>query len=127
MVKLRKRTGYINVTILFMVSVFGLVLILTVFPIFNKKLNLDNFANEILRVAEIEGYVGSKTNDRINELKEITGLDPEIVWDKTGNIQIGEGLEVIVKDTYDISFFIFDIDPIDLVSKATGKSEVYWK
>jgi hypothetical protein len=43
------------------------------------------------------------------------------------NIQLNNEVTVTLTLQYDIGFFNFGSFPITLTSKATGKSEVYWK
>ncbi len=42
-------------------------------------------------------------------------------------VQFGEEILVTFTKQVDIGFFEFGSFPINLTSKATGKSEVYWK
>lgn len=116
-----------NLPIVFFVLLVILLLFLSVVPVFNVKLELDHFANEIVRVAEIEGEINSDVNDRIDELEEETGLYPDIEWSTSGKIDMGESFNVTLTDSYDFSFFIFKAVPVPLKSFATGKGEVYWK
>lgn len=104
-------------------------LALTLFPVFLKKQQLDTFADEIVRQAEIIGSTDVGT--RITQLKEETGLDPDIRWECdyfSGNrVQLNGDITVTLTDRVDIGFFVFGSFPIELKAKATGKSEVYYK
>jgi hypothetical protein len=42
-------------------------------------------------------------------------------------VQLGNEITVTLTQEVDIGFFTFGSFPITLKSKATGKSEVYWK
>ena len=71
-------------------------------------------------------------NAAINNLKESTGLDPSISWSVryisgTNRVQLGNEITVTLTQEVDIGFFTFGSFSITLTSKATGKSEVYWK
>ena len=49
------------------------------FPVFTSKQQLDIFATEIVREAEIKG--STSVDSRIADMREQTGLDPDIRWD----------------------------------------------
>lgn len=98
-----------------------------VFPVFIAKNQLDTFAAELIREAEIAGRVGSETTAKANQLKTQVGIDPTISWSRTGNFQLNTEVTVTLTLRHDIGFFNFGSFPITLTSKATGKSEVYWK
>lgn len=99
----------------------------TVLPIFTQKAKLDTFADEVVRYAEIEGRIGAKTKNKINEMIEETGLDPNVKWSKTGKIQLNNEFSLVLTLETDIGFFSFGSFQITLTSKATGRSENYWK
>ena len=88
---------------------------------------LDYFANELVRTAEIEGQIGSATTARAAKLRETTDINPTISWNKSGRIQLNNEFTVTLKCKVDIGFGGFGNFPITLESKASGKSEVYWK
>lgn len=99
------------------------------FPVFTAKQQLDIFAAEIVREAEIKG--SSSVDSRIADMREQTGLDPNIRWNcdyySGKKVQLNDGIEVVLTDTVDIGFFVFGSFPIEIQAKATGKSEVYYK
>jgi hypothetical protein len=105
-----------------------IALAVQVVPVFIAKNQLDTYATELCREAEISGRVGSETSRRAAVLTEQTGLSPRISWSKTGNIQLNQ--EVTVTLTLDMSigmFGGFGSFPNTLRSEASGKSEVYYK
>lgn len=116
--------GYIDTVI---VVVLMLAFATSVLSVFIAKSKLDTFADEAVRCAEIEGYIGNETKNRINGLKANTGLDPNINWSTTGKIQLNHKFSLVLTLETDIGFFSFGSFPITLTSKATGRSEVYWK
>ena len=104
------------------------VWVMEVLPVFIAKQQLDTYAVELLREAEISGRVGTETSRRAAALTDSTGLDPNIRWSKTGRIQLNEEVTVTLTLDMDIGLFGgFGSFPITLRSEATGKSEVYWK
>lgn len=120
--------GYIDVAVLVLCAMLVLALAVKVFPVYIAKNQLDAFANELCREAEIAGRVGSETSARAQVLREKTGLDPTISWSKTGRIQLNEEFTVTVSMQTNIGLFGgFGSFPITLTAKATGKSEVYHK
>ena len=131
MKKLLKRysgEGYIDVCILVVCAMLVLALAVRVLPVFVAKQQLDTYAVELVREAEIAGRVGPETNRRAAALTDSTGLTPDIRWSQTGRIQLNDEITVtLILDT-DIGLFGgFGSFPITFTAEATGKSEVYWK
>ena len=107
---------------------YGAYLAVQVLPAFIAKQQLDTFATELVREAEIAGRIGPETDRREQALREQTGLDPEIEWSDTGRIQLNEEVTVTLTHEIDLGLFAgFGSFPITLRADATGKSEVYWK
>lgn len=123
----KRGEGYIGTVITVFVVVLMLALATKVLPVFIMKAKLDTFADEAVRCAEIEGRIGSETGDRINKLRADTGLNPNVNWSTTGKIQLNNEFSLVLTLETDIGFFSFSSFPITLTSKATGRSEVYWK
>lgn len=123
----QKGEGYIDVVVILLVASLVIALGMKVFPVFIAKNELNTFANELSRVAEIEGRVGSATNIKADELRALTGLDPTISWSAWGKVQLNDEFTVTVTQVVDIGFFEFGSFPITLTAKSTGRSEVYWK
>lgn len=126
--KNRRGEGYIDVCVLVLCAMLVIALAVQVLPVFIAKNQLDTYATELCREAEISGRVGSETSRRAAVLTEQTGLSPRISWSKTGNIQLNQ--EVTVTLTLDMNigmFGGFGSFPITLRSEASGKSEVYHK
>ncbi len=120
--------GYVDVMILVLSAVMVLALSMRVFPVFIQKQQLDTFATELVREAEVSGRVGAETSRRAAVLSEKTGIHPNISWSANGRIQLNE--EVTVTLTLDTNIGLFGefaSFPITLRTKASGKSEVYWK
>ena len=81
-----------------------------------------------IATAEINGQVGSATSAKAADLRDQTGLDPNISWSDTGKIQLGNEVEVTLTTTVNIGLFgEFASFPVTLTAKASGTSEVYWK
>lgn len=126
--KNRRGEGYIDVAVLVLCAMLVIALAVQVFPAYIAKQQVDTFASELIREAEIAGRVGSETTTQEQLLRERTGLVPEVTWSKTGMIQLNE--EVTVTVTYEMNiglFADFGSLPVTLQAQATGKSEVYWK
>lgn len=121
--------GYLDVAIGVFCIMLVVALAVTLFPVFLKKQQLDTYADEIVRQAEIIG--STDVGARIAQLREETGLDPDIRWEceyYSGNrVQLNGDITVTLTDRVDIGFFVFGSFPIELKAKATGKSEVYYK
>ena len=119
--------GYVDIIVVVLVIMLFVALAVKVFPVFIAKNQLDNFAAELIREAEIAGRVGSETTAKADQLKAQIGIDPAIEWSRTGNLQLNSEVTLTLILQHDIGFFNFGSFPITLTSKATGKSEVYWK
>lgn len=126
--KCKKGEGYIDTIVLVLVFILLIVFILKVVPVFIKKQQLDNFATEIVRIAEVTGKIGNETAKKEEEMSRNLGISPTVTWSKTGKIQLNEEVEVTTTLEMDIGLFGgFGSFPITLRSVATGKGEVYWK
>jgi len=124
----RRGEGYIDVAVLVLCVMLVVAVAVSVLPVFVTKNQLDTYAAELCREAEIAGRVGSETTLRAQVLSEKTGLSPDISWSKTGRLQLNEEFTVTVTMRVDIGLFCgFGSFPVTLKAQASGKSEVYWK
>lgn len=127
--KSKRGEGYLDVAIGVLCLLLVVSFAVNLFPVFTAKQQLDTFATEIVREAEIKG--STSVDSRIADMRKQTGLDPTIRWNcdyYSGNkVQLNGDMEVVLTDTVDIGFFIFGPFPIEIQAKATGKSEVYYK
>lgn len=120
--------GYIDVAVLVLCAMLVIALAVRAFPVYITKQQIDTFASELIREAEIAGRVGAETSRREQFLQEKTGLNPTVIWSKNGKIQLNEEITVTVTYQTDIGLFAgFGSFPIMLRADAAGKSEVYWK
>ena len=120
--------GYIDVAVLVLCAMLVIALAVKVFPVYIAKQQIDTFAVELIREAEIAGRVGSETSRRQQFLQEKIGMNPTVTWSKTDRIQLNEEVTVTVTYQIDIGLFGgFGSFPITLRADAAGKSEVYWK
>ena len=120
--------GYIDFCVLVVCAMLVLALVIRVLPVFVAKQQLDTYAVELVREAEIAGRVGTETTRRAAALSDSTGLDPDIHWSVTGPIQLSQEVTVTLTLRMNIGLFgDFGSFPIPLTAEATGKSEVYWK
>ena len=120
--------GYIDVCVLVLCVMLVLALCVKVLPVFVVKQQLDTFATELAREAEIAGEIGSATSRRERVLREKTGISPVVRWSTNGAIQLNEEFTVTVTHKVELGLFgSFGSFPIDLRAVAAGKSEVYHK
>lgn len=127
---LKERTGegYIDTAVLVLCAMLVIALAVRIYPIYIVKLQLDNYADELIREAEIVGRVGTETDERQRVLSDKTGLYPNIYWSRTGNIQLNQEVTVTLTMQKDIGLFGgFGSFPVELKARASGKSEVYHK
>lgn len=126
--KSRRGEGYIDVCVLVLCAMLVIALAVKVFPAYIAKQQIDTFATELIREAEISGRIGTETARREQLLREQTGLTPVVSWSRSGRIQLNQEITVTVTYRVDIGLFAgFGSFPITLRSDASGKSEVYWK
>lgn len=125
--KCNRGSGYIDVVVIILSAMMVIALAVSVFPVYIAKSQLDSFAQELCREAEICGRIGSETASRELLLQEKLGLHPEVEWSKTGNIQLNEEFTVTLTEEYDIGFGGFGSFPVTLTARAAGRSEVYHK
>ena len=124
----KKGEGYIDVAVLVLCAMLVIALAVRVFPAYIIKQQVDTFATELMREAEIAGRVGTETTNRELLLREKTGITPTVTWSKSGRIQLNE--EITVRVTFDTNIGLFGgfgSFPVTLRADAAGKSEVYWK
>lgn len=126
--KCRRGEGYVDVIVRVLCMMLVLSLCMRVLPVFIKKQQLDLYATELVREAEISGRVGTETSRRAAVLTEKTGLSPTITWSSRGKIQLNREVTVTLTLNTNIGLFgAFGSYPVTLRARATGKSEVYWK
>ena len=124
----KRGEGYIDMAVLVLCAMLVIAIAVQVLPVYIQKQQLDTFAVELVREAEIAGRVGPETTRREQALREKTGLTPAVRWAKTGKIQLNEEVTVTVTYQTNIGLFAgFGSFPITLRADAAGKSEVYWK
>lgn len=126
--KNKRAEGYVDVIVLVLCAVMVLALALKVLPVFVAKQQLDTFATELVREAEVSGRIGSETDRRAAILREKTGIAPDISWSTDGRIQLNGEVTVTLTLQKNMGLFGgFGSFPITLRAQAAGKSEVYWK
>lgn len=125
--KSKRGEGYIDVVVVVLIAMMVIAMAVKVYPVFVVKSDLNTFANELARVAEIEGRIGSETSAKKNELRASLGIDPAVNWSTSGSIDLNEEFSLVLTLPVDIGFFEFGSFPITLTAKATGRSEVYHK
>ena len=80
--KTNRGEGYIDICVLVLCAMLVIALAVSVFPVFLAKNQLDTFAVELCREAEMSGRVGTETTRREQVLRERTGLNPKVEWSK---------------------------------------------
>lgn len=127
LLKNRTAEGYIDTCVLVVCAMLVVAFSLKILPIFIAKQQLDTYAAELVREAEISGRVGEETDLREQLLNERMNILPTVEWSETGSIQLNHEVSVTVTLQTDLGFGGLGSFPITLTAKATGKSEVYWK
>ena len=125
----KRGEGYIDIAVGILCLMLVIALAVSLFPVFMVKQQLNRFSDEIVRQAEIVG--STSVNRRIEELREETGLDPEISWDcdyfEGSKVQLNGDIAVTLTCRINLGFFQFGSFPVEIRARASGKSEVYYK
>ena len=120
LLKDKRGEGFVDVCVLVLAIAMVLALVVRIAPVFVAKQNLDVFADELVRTAEINGQVGSATSAKAADLRDQTGLDPNISWSDTGKIQLGNEVEVTLTTTVNIGLLgVFASFPVTLTAMAS--------
>lgn len=129
LIKSKRGEGYVDIVVGIFCLLLVIALAVSFLPVFTAKQQLDLFAAEIVRQAEITG--GTEVSGRVATMKAQTGLDPEIVWEcdyfRGNRVQLDGDISVTLTTTVDVSFFFFGPFRIEIRARASGKSEVYYK
>ena len=120
--KKRSGEGYIDTCVLVLCAMLVIALAVKVLPVYVAKQQLDTFAAELVREAEITGRVGNETTSRAQVLSERLEIDPDIRWSRTGRIQLNEEVTVTLTMDVDIGFGGLGSFPIELTAQASGRA-----
>ena len=123
----KRGSGMIDNTFFVIVVFFFIAAFLVIAPVFSRKQQQDVFASELCRTAALSGRIGEETDERTQELRQQTGLSPQITWSTNGDVALGSEITVTLSSTANIGFGGIGSYPIPLISKASEKSERYWK
>ena len=143
---LKKRAGallgcrgemYIDTMVSVMIILLVLAMVLSFFPVFMQKYQLDMAAEDIARMISVSGETGNVDIERIAQEYNISLDSYDIVVDDeartavsgTGvKIQLSDGFKVVLSThrTVGVGGILNNIN-IGLGSVARGRSEVYWK
>jgi len=118
----------VTVSVILVVSMTVVAFVLQVYPVLLEKQQLDTYATELCRVAEISGRVGDETTVKMQKLNQQMRITPTVTWSRSGSIQLNDTIEVKCTSVKNIGLFGgFSSFPITLTGKASGQSEVYLK
>ena len=125
----KRGNGYVDIVVLVLIAMMVIALGIKVFPAFMAKDSLNTFANEVLREAQIQGMIEidySTIGENIDINIDSVTWEANTLGDR--KVQLDEVITVTCTTNVEIGLFgDFGSFPISLKSKATGKSEVYWK
>ncbi|MDR1440436.1 MAG: DUF4320 family protein, partial [Clostridiales bacterium] len=105
--------------------------------LFIRKQEIDYIARMVVRRIEQSGQIGDELFGFIADIKDETGIDPDIAWD--GNFR-GHGDKIQIREkftvTVEYSVRVKIVEPsfagplyieLPLSKTLSGVSEVYWK
>ena len=128
----KRGEGYIDTAVSVLALTLVFLIALSFFSVLLQKTYLDMFADSLLETACRSGRVGEEVAARYNELVDLTGISPVCSFDcsyisGTDKVQLGNEITVTVSLESSLSGLFGGIFPLDLTSKASGLSNVYWK
>ena len=127
---LRSKRGemLVTVSVVLMVAMTVVAFSTKLYPVFLHKQQLDTYAGELCRVAEISGRVGDETVAKEEKLDAEMTISPNVAWNTSGKVQLNGEITVTCTMTENIGLWGgFGSFPITIQGRATGQSEVYWK
>ncbi len=127
LLKSNKGSAIFEAPAMLLIAVMIISIALYSFPAIIAKQQLETYATELKRTAELSGMIGPETTEKAQKLSEQTGIHPDITWSKTGKIQLDGEFTVTCTVVKDIGFGTLGSFPIPLTAQKTGRSEVYWK
>lgn len=123
----KRGEGYLDIVVLVLIAMMIIALGIKVFPAFIAKDRLNTFANQLLRESQIQGMIEIDYSHIVNEI-DIETVSWEANTLGSNKVQLDELISVMCTSNIEIGLFgDFGSFSIPLRSKATGKSEVYWK
>ena len=124
----RRGEMMLSVCAVLMAAMYVFAMALRVYPVFLHKQQLDDYASQLCRIAEVAGRIGTETEEKEDHLNQITKISPDISWNTSGNVQLGGTITVTCSLTENVGLFGgFGSFPVTIRGHATGQSEVYWK
>lgn len=126
---LKSRRGEIMVTVcvVLMVSMTVIAFGMKLYPVYIRGQQLNTYATELCRVAEISGRIGEETDAEQAKLNRLLNMSPEVSWNTSGNVQLGGTITVTCTMNQDVGLGGFGTHTITIHGHATGQSEVYQK
>ena len=119
--------GYLDIVVLVLIAMMIIALGIKVFPAFIAKDRLNTFANQLLRESQTQGMIEIDYSHIVNEIN-IESVTWEANTLGSNKVQLDELISIMCTSNIEIGLFgDFGSFSIPLRSKATGKSEVYWK
>ena len=128
----KRAEGYIDTAVSVLALTLVFLIALSFFSVLIQKTYLDMFSDSLLETACRSGRVGEEVSTRFNELVQLTGLSPNYTFEcsyisGTNKVQLGGNITVTVSLDSNLSGLFGGIFPLNLVSKSSGLSNVYWK
>jgi hypothetical protein len=133
----RKGSSYFDLMIKTLVVITLMVTVVSFLSVFTTYLNLDHVCRRVVRVVELDGQVSDRAYDVFYQLKQQTGLSPEMTVE---NVEYCEDQKIQLRNTFTITmtysypFTIFTpsfappvVIEIPMKVSITGMSEHYWK
>lgn len=132
--KLKAKNGEISIdtSIMMIIFVICLAVALTFFAAMSRINTLNTIATEICRYSEIKGRTDGSVTQEIDRIIDAAGFPCNVSFEAqyisgTNKVQLGGEINVIVHSTVYLGAGGIGKIPIEIKSKATGRSERYWK
>lgn len=135
----QKGSTFFDLIIKMLVVITLMATVISFLGVFTTYLNLNHVCRRVVRVVELEGQVSDKAYDVFYQLKQQTGLSPEMTIenvqycdDLNQKIQLRDTFTVTMRYSHTFTIFSPSFAPpveinIPMKISITGMSEKFWK
>ena len=131
---MKSSRGEIAIPTSLMVIIFVtlLALSLTFFGASLRQITQNTMAYEVVRYAEMKGRTGESVATEMARIESAAGFDVDFRWSadylsSSDKVQIGDEMTLTITSETFIGIGGLVTFPVQIKSRATGRSEVYWK
>lgn len=135
----QKGSTFFDLIIKMLVVITLMATVISFLGVFTTYLNLNHVCHRVVRAVELEGQVSDKVYEVFYQLKQQTGLSPEMnienvqyCDDQNQKIQLRDTFTITMRGSHTFTIFSPSFGPpveiiIPMRVSITGMSEKYWK